>query len=118
MYKRSLILLLLLLTPVLFISCSSAKHVKGPSAKKYKYFKILADANDDPIFIKLQDDLHIDPKMERYTVIVDLRSDDTGQQYLLFGDESNPLRYLWSQISPHVQQGLLNWTGGNKENLE
>src|ERR1041384_493154 len=118
MYKRSLILILLFITPVLFLSCSSSKHVKGPSAKKYKYFKILADANDDPIFVKLQDDLHIDPKMERYTIIVDLRADEPSQQYLLFGDEENPIRYLWSQVSAEVQQGLINWTRSNKENLE
>ena len=118
MFKRPFILFLILIVPVLFISCSSSKHVKAPSEKKFKYFRILADANDDPIFVKLQDDLHIDPKMERYTIVVDLRASDPGQQYLLFGDESNPIRYQWSQISAQVQQGLLNWTGSNKENLE
>ena len=120
MHKRQyiLILILILLFPILFISCSSSKNVKAPSGKKFKYFKILADANDDPIFVKLQDDLHIDPKMERYSIIVDIRSIDPGQQYLFFGDETNPIRYLWSQVSPQVQQGLINWTGNSKENLE
>lgn len=103
-----------------FFSCSSSKHVKvkDQSAKKWTYFKILADADDDPIFVKLQDDLHIDPKMERYTIIVDIRSKDANQQYVLFGDENNPLRFSWSQLSEQVRSGLVNWTGNSKENLE
>ena len=118
MFKLSYLLILFLIVPIIFVSCSSSKHVKGPSAKKFKYFRILADADDDPIFIKLQDDLHIDPKMERYTIVVDVRSDDAGQQYILFGDETNPIRYQWSQVSEQVRKGLLNWNGSNKENLE
>jgi hypothetical protein len=104
----------------LFFNCSSSKHlkVKESAAKKWTYFKILADADDDPIFVKLQDDLHIDPKMERYTVIVDIRSKDPYQQYILFGDESNPMRFQWSQLSEQVRNGLINWTGNSKENLE
>jgi hypothetical protein len=56
--------------------------------------------------------------MERYTVIIDIRSKDPNQQYLLFGDEENPTRYSWSQISEEVRNGLINWTGASKENLE
>jgi hypothetical protein len=103
---------------VLIANCSSSKKIKGSNAKKWTYFKILADADDAPLFVKLQDDLGIDPKMERYTVIVDLRSKDPNQQYLLFGDEENPRRYSWSQITEEVRNGLINWTGGSKENLE
>jgi hypothetical protein len=103
---------------VLIANCSSSKKIKGSNAKKWTYFKILADADDAPVFVKLQDDLGIDPKMERYTVIIDIRSKDLNQQYLLFGDEDNPRRYSWSQISEEVRNGLINWTGASKENLE
>jgi len=118
--RKHISLAIVLALALIFTSCTSSKHssVKGPSAKKWTYFRILADADDDPIFVKLQDDLHIDPKMERYTVIVDIRSKDASQQYILFGDDSNPLRYPWSQVSAQVQQGLINWTGNSKENLE
>src|SRR6266542_755539 len=111
---------IILIAATLAFSCSSSKHVKvkGPSAKNWTYFKILADADDDPIFVKLQDDLNIDPKMERYTIIVDIRAKDPAQQYVLFGDENNPLRFNWSQLSEQVRNGLLNWTGNSKENLE
>ena len=112
-------LLLLLLLPLVFISCSGTKiTTKTKDLKKAKYFMILADADDDPIFIKLQDDLRIDPKMERYTITVDIRSKESQFQYITLGDEYNPIRFPWTQVSEQVQKGLINWTGSNKENLE
>lgn len=104
---------------LLFSGCSGTKiSTNTKSLKKAKYFRILADADDDPIFVKLQDDLRIDPKMERYTVTVDIRSNDPTLQYVLFGDEYNPLRFSWTQLSEDVRKGLINWTGSNKEKLE
>jgi hypothetical protein len=99
--------------------CSGTKvSTNTKNLKKSKYFVILADADDDPIFVKLQDDLNIDPKMERYTITVDIRAAEPGQQYVLFGDEYNPTRFMWSQLSEQVQKGLINWTGSNKEKLD
>lgn len=99
--------------------CSGTKISKNTKdLKSSKYFRILADADDDPIFVKLQDDLGIDPKMERYTIIVDVRDNNTAMQYLLFGDEYNPTRFSWTQLSEQVRFGLLNWTGSNKERLD
>lgn len=117
--KSILIITLVTLISVSFISCSSShKSVKEPKANKWKYFKILADADDDPIFVKLQDDLGIDPKMERYSIIVDVRAKDPSLQYISIGDEYNSRRYQWTQLSEQVRKGLLNWTGASKENLE
>jgi hypothetical protein len=116
---KSISLLLLILFVVLIAGCSGTKvSTNTKNLKNAKYFRILADADDDPIFIRLQDDLRIDPKMERYTITVDVRSDKPNQQYILIGDEYNPFRYNWSQVSTDVQKGLLNWTGSNKENLQ
>jgi hypothetical protein len=119
--KKSYILFYFLIAAfaVSFFSCSGTKvSTKTKDLKKSKYFTILADADDDPIFVKLQDDLRIDPKMERYTVTVDIRSAEQQMQYILFGDEYNPIRYSWSQVSETVQKGLIGWTGSNKESLE
>jgi hypothetical protein len=100
-------------------SCSGTKiSTKTNDLKKSKHFRVLADALDDDIFIKLQDDLGIDPKMERYTIVVDIRSNETSMQYLLLGDEDSPKRFAWSQVSEQVQKGLINWTGTNKERLD
>lgn len=103
----------------LLIGCSGTKvSTNTKSLKNSKYFRILADADDDPIFVKLQDDLGIDPKMERYTVTIDIRSAEPSMQYVLFGDEYNPARFGWTQLSEQVRTGLINWTGSNKENLQ
>lgn len=104
---------------VLLIGCSGTKISKNTKdLKTSKYFRVLADADDDPIFVKLQDDLGIDPKMERYTIVVDVRDNNTAMQYVLFGDEYNPTRFNWTQLSEQVRTGLLNWTGSNKERLD
>lgn len=109
----------LLFALIFTTGCSGTKISKNTSSlKKSKYFRVLADADDDYIFIKLQDDLGIDPKMERYTIIIDIRSNESQLQYGLFGDDTNPLRFQWSKLSEDVRTGLLNWTGSNKENLE
>ncbi len=103
----------------LLSGCSGTKiSTNTKSLKNSKYFRILADADDDPIFVKLQDDLGIEPKMERYTVTIDIRSNEANQQYVLFGDEYNPTRFNWKQLSEDVRKGLVNWTGSNKENLQ
>ncbi|HMQ79924.1 MAG TPA: hypothetical protein PKE39_03990 [Ignavibacteria bacterium] len=104
---------------VLLVGCSGTKISKNTKdLKTSKYFRVLADADDDPIFVKLQDDLGIEPKMERYTVIIDVRDNNTAMQYVLFGDEYNPTRFSWTQLSEQVRTGLLNWTGSNKEKLD
>lgn len=117
--KNVIQLLLILAFVSSIIGCSGTKISKNTnSLKKSKYFRILADADDDNIFVKVQDDLGIDPKMERYTIVVDVRKPEPSMQYILIGDEYNPARFSWSQVSEQVRTGLLNWTGSNKENLE
>ena len=95
------------------------KIKSGEDAKKWTYFRIYADADDDPTFVKLQDDLDIEPKMERYTIVVNVRQDNP-EPYIIFGDidESSPKKFPWSKLSKAVQDGLLNWTNDNKERLD
>ena len=116
---KIIIFLSLSIFALTLISCSGTKISKNTSSlKNSKYFRILADADDDPIFVKLQDDLGIDPKMERYTVVVDIRDANEQMRYVLIGDETNPARFGWNQLSDQVKQGLVNWTGSNKERLD
>ena len=119
-YYKILFTLLLSLLFMLTVDCSSSKRVRGPGVKEWKYFKIYADADDAPIFVKIQDDLQIVPKLERFTVVVDIRDRDTSNWYIIFGDEasSNPPRFSWGHLSKDVQDGLINWEGSNKENLQ
>jgi hypothetical protein len=119
-YYKTFFRILLLLLVIFSVDCASFKKVKDSEIKKWKYFKIYADADDAPIFVKIQDDLQIMPKLERYTVVIDIRDKDTSNWYIIFGDEasSRPPRFSWSQLSKDVQYGLINWTGSNKENLQ
>ena len=87
--------------------------------RSWKYFKILARAEDDSIFIMAQDDMGIDPKLESFTLVVNTSDANAQNQYVVLGDESDPSaqRYAWSQLSKRVQDGLISWTGTNKENM-
>lgn len=99
------------------INCSS-KYTREDSPKNWKYFNIYASSEDDAIFVQLQDDLGISPKMERYLLTVNLL--ERNNQYIIIGGESNPSskKYSWSSLRVSVQNGLINWDGSNKEKLE
>ena len=120
---KSRLILVLSIAVFLFIGvgCSGNKktvYVKD-NKKEYRYFRVYANADDDAIFVKLQDELDIYPKMEVYTIVVDIR-EKTLEPYILFGDidESSPRKISWSKLSKEIQEGLINWTGSNKESLE
>jgi len=87
--------------------------------RTWNYFKILARAQDDSIFIIFQDDVAIDPKLESYTIVVNVTDPNPQNQFVSVGDENDPSasRFAWSQLSKRVQDGLKNWSGTNKENL-
>jgi hypothetical protein len=99
------------------VSFSQQEDPNNP--RTWKYFKILARAEDDSIFIFAQDDMGIDPKLESYTLVVNITDANEQNQFIVLGDESDPSasRYGWSQLSKRVQDGLINWSNTNKENL-
>jgi len=87
--------------------------------RTWNYFKILARAEDDSIFIIAQDDMGIDPKLESFTLVINISDPNPQNQFVVLGDELDPSsqRFAWTQLSKRVQDGLKNWTGTNKENL-
>ena len=121
-FNKKLCFLTLLVVAILsFISTTNnyAQEEREDNPRTWKYFRILARAQDDSIFIILQDDLLIDPKLESYTFTVNILDPQPINQYVVIGDEYSPdaLRYAWDQLSERVQEGLINWVGSNKENL-
>jgi len=100
-----------------FFGCSKSTNGED-SPRNWKHFNIYASSEDDIIFVQLQDDLGISPKMERYILTVNLLN--KSDQYILIGGEQNSTakKYSWSVLRTTVQKGLLNWTGSNKEKLE
>lgn len=87
--------------------------------RTWKYFKIYARSEDDSIYITAQDDMGIDPKLESYTIVVNMMDANPQNQFVVLGDEADPSaqRFAWNQLSKKVQDGLVNWTGTNKENM-
>ena len=87
------------------------------SPRNWKYFNIYASAEDDIIFVQLQDDLGFSPKMERYILTVNLTN--KNDLYIIIGGEQNSTakKYSWTMLRKSVRDGLVNWTGSNKENL-
>ncbi|HWA06502.1 MAG TPA: hypothetical protein VG961_08140, partial [Ignavibacteria bacterium] len=111
---------LVFFTAVLLHSNLFAQQEDDPdNPRTWKYFKIYARSEDDSIFIIAQDDMGIDPKLESYTIVVNLMDANSQNQFIVLGDETDPSaqRYAWSQLSKKVQDGLINWSGTNKENM-
>ena len=87
------------------------------SVKPGVYFSILASISDDSIFSKLQDDLEIDPKLESYSITVNITDPDEENQYIVIGDESDASspRFSWSQLTMESQRGLLSFKGPTRK---
>jgi len=105
---------------MLFATSSLRSQQEDPNnPRTWTYFRIYASAEDDSLFVKVQDDLLIDPKMDRYTLTVNISDPNPMNHWVGIGDEASPdfQRTPWSQLSKPVQEGLRNWVGSNKENL-
>jgi len=104
---------------LLNVATSYSQQEDPNNPRTWKYFKILARAEDDSIFIIAQDDMGIDPKLESFTLIINVTDPNAQNQFVVLGDELDPSsqRFAWSQLSKRVQDGLINWSGTNKENL-
>lgn len=111
--------LMIFLSPFIQTGLLAQQEEDADNPRSWKYFKILARAEDDSIFIIAQDDMGIHPKLESFTLVVNLTDGNTQNQYIVLGDENDPSanRYSWSQLSKRVQDGLINWNGTNKENM-
>jgi hypothetical protein len=105
----------------LFISSTKlfSQEVNEADPKTFKYFKILASTDDDSVFVRIQDEMSIDPKVSAYILIVNITDQNPENHYVVFGEETDAtaIRTSWSAISKPVQQKLLNWSGPNKSNL-
>jgi len=98
---------------------ANAQQEESDNPATWKYFRILARAQDDSVFIKVQEEMNISPLLESYNITVNVSDPNINNQYIVIGDETDPsaVRASWGQISKDVQNKLLAWTGSNKENL-
>ena len=112
--------LILVLGGILQTGILLAQNEDPNNPRTWKYFKILARAEDDSIFLLIQDDMGIEPKLESFNVIVNISDPNELNQYVVIGaDEFDPsaTRTTFTQLSKRVRDGLINWVGANKENL-
>jgi len=120
-HSKTLFRLALVITITYFycLPLFSQEVIEG-DPKTYKYFKILANTDDDPVFLELQKEMSVDPLCSSYILIVNVSDINPENHYLVFGDEvdATSLRASWKIISFKIQQKLLNWSAPNKSNLE
>ncbi|RPI18787.1 MAG: hypothetical protein EHM58_04025 [Ignavibacteriae bacterium] len=120
-FDSILFLFMLLIVGFVFSSTKDiySQQEDPNNPRTWNYFKILARAEDDSIFIIAQDDMGIDPKLESFTLVINISDPNPQNQFVVLGDELDPSsqRFAWTQLSKRVQDGLKNWTGTNKENL-
>ncbi len=81
------------------------------------YFTILASVSESELFGTVQDELAIEPRLESYSIIVNITDPDEQNQYVVIGDENDPSspRYSWGQLSMDTQRGLLAFQGPNRK---
>lgn len=117
--KLALFVIPILVFLFIYSNTSYSQQEDPNNPRTWNYFKILARAEDDSIFILVQDDMAIDPKLESFTLIINISDPNPMNQFIVLGDELDPgaTRMAWSQISKKIQDGLKNWTGTNKENM-
>jgi len=117
-YKFSTILIILLIFNSNY-TISQKKDNDNP--RTWTHFKIFAKTTDDSLFYQLQDEMNINPKMESYTIFVNIESTKPEQNYVVFGNDeydSNAYKISWNKLNQNVQNGLLDWSALNKVNLE
>ncbi len=117
--NRLIFCIILVFCSILLLRVSDifAQEEREDDPRTWKYFRINARTQDDSVFIKLQDELLIEPKLESYAITVNIV--DPQVQSVIIGDETSPdaPRFAWSQLSKETQEKLINWTGTNKINL-
>lgn len=84
------------------------------------YFTILASVMESELFGRVQDELVIEPRLESYSIIINITDPDEQNQYIVIGDESDPTspRYSWGQLSMDTQRDLLAYQGPNRKEHE
>lgn len=84
------------------------------------YFTILASVMENELFGRVQDELAIEPRLESYSIIVNITDPDEQNQYVVIGDETDPSspRYSWNQLSMDTQRDLLAYQGPNRKEHE
>lgn len=85
-----------------------------------KHFKINVKTSDDSLFYKLQVEMEVNPILESYTLIVNIKSDDSEKHKIILGgdNEANAIVMKWTDISKELRDGLIAWSKPNKSPVD
>src|SRR5690606_42153968 len=64
-----------------------AQAERDDDPRTWKYFRVFARAQDDSVFVKLQDDLLIDPKLESYVITINISDPEPRSEERRVGKE-------------------------------
>lgn len=118
---RTLIVLpVLAIISLLSLYCSHSPMFEIDDAAyditKIKYFKILACTDDDSVFIKVQDEMSIDPRVSSFILTVNVSDDNPENHYIVFGEEDDKTSIIssFSTLSNETKRKLIEWDDYNK----
>lgn len=121
MFKSKYVVLILtqLLVTINFISCHTFTS-QETEPKYLKYFKILSNIDDDSVFIQVQDEMHINPRVSSYILIVNVLDCDPSNHYVVFGEETDAtaIRLNFYTLSKITREKLLRWNKQNTADLQ
>jgi hypothetical protein len=88
---------------------SSVEVIQYYNPPVYLYYTINVNTSEAQVFSTLQDEVQIEPKLESYSLTINIS--DADNQYIVIGDEnsSNPLIYSWDLLSANTQSEILSW---------
>lgn len=114
--KRFIYLLLFISALIFTFRGAYAQEEREDDASTWKYFRIDARAQDDSVFVKIQEEMGVTPPFESYPLYVNTLDPNPANHYIVIGDEASQdkTQVAWSTISPGVQKVLLAYRGANK----
>jgi hypothetical protein len=114
--KRYIYLLLFISALFFTFNGAYAQEEREDDASTWKYFRIDARAQDDSVFVKIQEEMGVTPLFESYPLYVNILDPNPANHYIVIGDEASQdkTQVAWSTITPGVQKVLLAYRGANK----
>lgn len=93
------------------------KDVNPNEPITFKYFIIMANKDDDSVFINVQKEMNINPILTSYDLVVNLLDEDIKEHYVSIGSGEDAVKAPFNSLSKDTQQMLKGWCAVNKCNL-
>lgn len=90
------------------------------SPRKFKYFKIAANNDDDSVFTKVQEEMQLHTKMSSFILIVNVLDENPSKHYVIIGEEADAyaVRANFYTLSKITREKLLRWDNQNMVDLQ